>query len=125
MLATRQPKRTYEGLRLAGVTYHGLRQGERPSPPEDLIGVQRVPLEEASFERPSDLRMDFEQSIRCRRIPFESQEITFAYLTYGGAWRAKELVSKKWNHSPRTVHAIADQTLLRMVRHCAGRCGCR
>ncbi len=126
MLSTRQPIRTYEGLRQAGVAYHSLRQGGRLPAPEESLGVQRAPVEEGPFERPSDLRMDYEQSIRCRRIPFENQEITFAYLTHGGKWPAANLLSKKWApHTARAIHRIADETLLRMVRHCAGRCGCR
>ena len=117
--------RTYEGLRRGLVGYHNLRQGEHLSPPEDSLGVQRVPQHEGGFENSSSLLCDVELSLRCKAIRFEHQEITFAYLTHGGTYRARDLIAKKWPpHSAGAIHRIADETLLAMVRHCAGRCPC-
>ena len=125
MLAIRAPQRTFEGLWQAGVGYHSLRQGDRLSPPEESLGVQRTPLEEATFERPSDLRLDFELSIRCRRITFADQEVAFAYLTGGGKLTSREFVGRRWSMSPARVGSVTDSVVARMVRHCGGRCGCR
>ena len=110
---------------LAGIRYHGLRQGERIAKPEDTLGVQRTPLGEATFEQPSDLRLDFELSIRCRRITFADQEITFANLTNGGELPSREFVGRRWGMSAGRVGAITNSVVERMVRHCGGRCGCR
>ena len=135
MLAV-ESRRTYEGLRRALVSFHSLRQGEHLSPPEDSLGVQRVPQSDASFETSSNLYLDAELALRCPSIgaredgtrfasAFECQEITFAYLTHGGTYRARDLIAKKWPpHSAGAIHRIADETLLAMVRHCGGRCKC-
>lgn len=125
MLATRQPIRTFEGLWQAGVGYHRLREGGRLAPPEDSLGVQRAPLEEASFERPSDLRCDFELSIRCRRITFADQEVAFGNLTGGGKLPSREYIGRRWSMSAALVNSITESVVARMVRHCSGRCGCR
>lgn len=96
------------------------------APPEGNLGVQRIPAEEATFERPSDLRLDFELSIRCKDIPFMHQEVTFEYLVNGGNYPSRNrMACGKWE--PLTggaIHRIADDTLLAMVRHCGGRCRC-
>jgi len=120
-------RRTYEGLRQAGVNYHSLRQGGRLGRREDLLGTQHVPSEEATFERPADLRLDFELAIRCKSIPFLSQEVTFDYLANHGGdyWARNRMASGRW--APLTggaIHRIADDTLLAMVCHCGGRCRC-
>lgn len=142
MLATRQPQRTYEGLRQAGVQYHSLREGGRLGQREDSLGTQHVPSEEAGFERAAELRLDFEAALRCPGIAitgrrkegghshplvstFEAQQITFDYLAnHGGNWPARHRMAKRWGLSPGAIHRIADDTLLAMVRHCGGRCGC-
>lgn len=126
MLAT-DSRRTYEGLRQAGVQYHSLRQGGRLGRREDSLGTQHVPCEEATFERPADLRLDFELAVRCKSIPFLDQEVTFDYLAnHGGNDHARDRMAHgKW--APLTggaIHRIADNTLMAMVRHCGGRCRC-
>jgi len=124
-LATHIPQRTFEGLWAAGVGYHRLREGGRLAPPEELIGVQRAPQTEGPFERSSDLRVDFELAIRCRRITFADQEITFATLTNGADLYSREDVGRRWGMSAGRVNSITKSVVERMVRHCSGRCGCR
>lgn len=117
--------RTYEGLRLGLVSYHNLRQGEHLSQPETSLGVQRVPQHEGGFENSSSLLCDVELSLRCKSITFENASLTFAYLTHGGTYRARDLIAKKWPpHSAGAIARIASDCLDAMVRHCAGRCHC-
>lgn len=87
--------------------------------------MQRSALEEASFERPSDLRVDFELSLRCKRITFADQEIAFADLTNGGNANSRAAAGFKWGVSAGRVNHITDSVLRRMVRHANGECGCR
>ena len=124
MLATEAAHRTYEGLRQAGIGYFRLREGGRLTQPEDSLGVQRTPLEEARFESPSDLRLDFELSIGCERIIFADRQIAFADLTNGGNANSRAAAGFKWGMSAGRVNRITDSVLRRMVRHCGGGCGC-
>ena len=117
--------RTHEGLRRGLVGYHNLRQGEHLGPPDDSLGVQRVPQNHASFERSSDLLADVELALRCRSIPFSDASLTFAYLTHGGTYKARDLMAKKWPpYTGSQINRIASDVLDAMVRHCSGRCPC-
>ena len=95
------------------------------APPEESLGVQRVPQSDASFERSSDLLVDVEQSLGCKSITFQNRMIAFAYLSHGGTYKARDLIAKKWPpHSAGAINRISDDVLSLMVRHANGRCRC-
>ena len=116
---TRQSRRTHEGLRACLVAYH---HGGRVAPPEDSLGVKPTAIEEATFERPADLRMDAETALRkCSSIPFDHSHIAFQYLTAGGTSMAAKVVAQRWSITAREVKWITDRTLDRMVEYLTGR----
>lgn len=121
MLATeRQPKRAYEELRHALVNYHGIRQGERQAP-EDVLLIQRTPIEEANFTREVERRVDVETALLNCSASFSEKLITWQHLTNGGTWRAR--VGRDWSMGETAVSRIADRTLWRMVEYLTGKRG--
>lgn len=117
----RQPRRTREGLRAAFVHWFALREGDRLAPPEESLGVQRVPQSEAGWERPSDLRCDAEVALRrCSSIPFEHAMITFQVLSSGGKFRDRKRIAERFGILPSEVKKIEERTLVSMVRFLNG-----
>ncbi len=113
-----EAKRGYDELRRALINYHGIREGERQAP-EDVLLIQRSPLEEGNFTRGVELRVDVEAALFGCSASFEDKQITFAHLTGGGTWRAR--VGREWGMGETLVSRIADRTLWRMVEYLAGR----
>ncbi len=127
----RQASRSHENIRQAFVNYFSSREGVR-SKPEDSLPVQHSPLESASFERSSDLRLDAERGLGCQLIPFEDKLITFLALTgyaagaaNSGNREAREFVGRRWGMSAGRVGKISERTIDLMVRHLSKRCPCR
>ena len=115
MATEAQPKRAYEELRRALVGYHAHRMGERREAPEDVLLVQRMPINEGKFTRGVELKVDVETALLRCGASFEDKMITFSHLTGGGTWRVR--VGRDWSMSETTVSRIAEKTLWRMVEY--------
>ena len=115
-----QPKRAYEGLRQALVGWFNLEDGGRLSPPEESLGVQRVKQEDASFENPSNLKMDTETALLRCGASFQEKMVTFQFLSTGGNYRARDNIGKRFGLAPARVAGMADKTLCRMVEYLTG-----
>ncbi len=108
-----EPRRAYDELRRALVQYHAHRMGEPRESPEDVLLVQRMPINEGKFTRGVELKVDVETALLRCGASFEDKMITWEYLTGGGTWKAR--VGRRWSMSETTVSRIAERTLYRMV----------
>ena len=120
MLATEpQAKRAYEELRRALVGYHAHRMGERRAAPEDVLLVQRMPINEGKFVTGVLLKVDVEAALLQCGAPFEHKLQTWEYLTSGGTWRGR--VGLRWSMSETAVARNAEKTVWSMVTYLTGK----
>ena len=107
--------------------YQSRAQNARPRPPEDRLGTQQAPLDEAPWASSSRVWSDVEVAMRL--LPFNWEKIVFAELCLGGGredlrtgWRNgmsrhhwREKVGGFWGLKAREVKEIVDRAVNEMA----------
>ena len=100
--------------------YQRRAQGARPRPPEDRLGTQAPPLQEAPWAQASCVWSDIDQAMKA--LPFQHEKILFMTVCQGeSSWRNgmrrynwRRQVADWWGITPGEVNKVVDESIQAM-----------